>query len=651
MRLVDVHLDADRPLHVVLHPRLTVVTGDVVACRRLTEVLARAFALAGSELAGTIEYSGFPSPLDPTTVVSLDLHGEGLLVATPADLPAPSDRIRAEAIAEMTRRRDRAMEAAGSEDSNREALERRVQATDAAVTVGREEQEATRARLAELEAQLSDLGRRWANWDEELTEKRHQAESLRAVLSEQMQLAPEVLHNLDPASGSVRSIRMGMDLRPVRHLIERARGCGLLDDQMAGQLDGWLADVERGKAGVDPTVIAMRDEVAELEAAWTTLASVGVEDEHDVVEARSRHEELAGRLGALEELAKSGVLAERARSEIDSAHAERVRLESARGRGGQLDAAVAHESAVTAKYGFGSHLDYTIALSTRSVGDAVEATLDRVRAETVAASDALDAVRERAASSRSRLAERRAELRARLQEMAGVEASDLSMEAVSRIPALPQGLETIGAQVAQVVAGAQEQLRLLDSHVSEMAAQGSERSAAEAALGVEMAERRGMLEALEPLIERARAQHAEAESELAQADQRAAAAAADLAGIEEQLALLSDAEAGAYGPEEVPMVVNHLLPLVDPAVAEPLPVILADTFRPLGEAAVPALEAMTVAALRVQLIYVTDDPSVVGWARSLTPSAGELVRLQRPGWFQRRLARRSSGSRSDRVGS
>ena len=107
MRLVELHLDADRPIDLELHDRLTVVVADERTGRQIADLLGRAYILAGTEVTGTMDGGGFLTPLDPTAVVAQALDGDGLLTLTAADLPPPDtsrrDRARDAALAEITR--------------------------------------------------------------------------------------------------------------------------------------------------------------------------------------------------------------------------------------------------------------------------------------------------------------------------------------------------------------------------------------------------------------------------------------------------------------------------------------------------------------------------------------------------------------------
>ena len=642
MRLVDVHVESSRPIDLVLHPRLTVVTGDPVAAGRLAEVLARAFVLAGHDITGTVEYSGFHTPLDQIGVVSLDLQGEGFRVLDALDLPRPDQRHREQLLDELVDGQHR-WEAVVQELAAEVAqLARRAGATGAAARVGREELEATRNRRASLEAELAAARDRPSRIGGELAALREMEPEVSARLEQATAVESALVAQLSPSGGAVSALRMGDDVAAQLELLGTGERLGLVQPATAAAVSKWLQRLRKGTADPDPAVAGMLEEVRDLEQQWERVSAIGVEDEPAVREARQRHDALVSRRNALEELSASGILVERARSEIDAAHAERLRVEAERHRhGGGVERAIADEHTVCSRYGFDSYLDYTIALSTRSVGDAVQATLDRVRTEVVGAADALEAVREQAASARHVLTQRRAEAREHLRAQIGHDADSLSVEALRRIPALPAELAGIEAQAhAGVAAVAAEQSRTAADEVAlgeELAGLEARAVELEAVLAAEASAG----DRLASLVARAEAGHVEVEAALGDAQARSQAASTELAACVQQLSELANPTGNGYGAADIPMVISHVAPLVDPPGPDPVPVLMLDTFAPLGEHRVAALEATLVASVRVQIVYLTDDPEIIRWADQLTPSAGQVVRLPRPGWFQRRLARRS----------
>ncbi len=642
MRVVDVHTEGDGALDAVLHPRLTVLTGLQAECQELAQALAQAFVLAGNGLTGTVEYSGFHMPLDQTTVVSLDLQGEGFRVVTAGELPEPDHATTEDAAGDLEERRagwKRRLDAASQQVGS---LMPRVEATRAAVEVGRAELDAEGVARAELLQQSEQA----ANHPAELARK---VEAVQAELSAAdahvallTQLAPVVAAAFHADSEVMRRVRIGTEPAELRDLLGRAAASGLLSEGRVAELTDWLDSVAAGTARPNEALAEMLSEVDQLERRWAEVSAVGVEDEPPVVQARERLDVLTVRLSALEELAGSGILADRARSEIDAAHNERARIEGERHlRSGGLEEAVEAEQRVLSTYGFDSYLDYTIALSTRSVGDAVESTLQRVRTEQVGSADALEAARGAAAADRTALTDQRKALRERIQQNSGVDADSLTVDLLATVPALPGSLHLLGDEVqAGMNAHVQhrgELVAYLESIEAEQQS-GVDRPAALAARAEEHASRAA---ALAPLVDRAAQEHESAAVELVEAQRIVDEANERLAAIERQFASLALPDGDGYSAADVAAIVTGLTPTLDPHGSDPVPVLMVDTFSPLGSLATQALEATLVAAVRVQLVYITDDEAVIDWAERLSPSAGQLVRLGKPNWFQRRLARRA----------
>jgi hypothetical protein len=644
LRLVEVQVDGEHPIHVALHQRLTVVTGEAPACKLLAEALGRAFALAGTELSGTLEFSGFVSPLDQTTVISLDLPGEGLTVVTAADLPPPDRRHHDAELEAAMQHQARLYEEYQRLSEMRGQIARRLQATEAAAQVGTEEQDAIQRGLVEVRERITANEQGIREAEAALVDRQHLVVSLGERLAEQGVVLPAVVAALDPVEGAGTRLQLHDDVSAQRELVARARSCGLLDDQAATGIDGWLETVSLGTAPPDPAVGELRDEIESLERRWSEQAMVGVESDPEVVAARSRHDEMAARLSALEELSASGVLVDQARREIDEAHSERVRLEDGRGRSKALDDAIAKEEAATSKYGFGSYLDYTIALSTRSVGEAVQTTLDHAREEATRATELLSHARDRAAAVRHQLTEERAALRERFRELAGVDVEHLSLEDIQRVIAVPPELDGLGERLRGVAHALDLQRGAVTAEIDQLEQWRARLTADGEGLRKELSGLSDTSVALAPLIQAAWAQRAEVAGTDADLEQRISEMAEEWRSAESDLQALGADNPGVYSASDVPVITAHLGPLVDPPVSEPVPVVLADTFRSLGVHATSALESIMVSALRVQIVYITDDPAVLEWARSLQDSAGRLVRLQRPGWFQRRLARRGASS-------
>ena len=651
MRLVDVHIEGEQRLDLVLHPRLTVLTGVDAETHVLADALARAFVLAGNGVSGTVDYSGFQMPLDQTTVVSLDLQGDGFRVLTPTDVPEPEKGSVDVAASDLEQRRIGWLQRLEEAQTQVAALRSRLEATAAAVRVGQDE-------LAQAQAATSDLedAARQADSSPQETEARIAAtqQELAAAdthLLAATQFAPGFVGSFDPAGEAMRAVRIGVEPATHRDLLQRASEMGLLAPQRIAEIQRWLDAVAAGAAEPNPALAAMLEEIEELEGRWREISAVGVEQEPEVIEARERHDSLTQRLAALEELAESGILADRARSEIDAAHNETARIESERHRrSGGMETAAAAEADVLAKYGFDSYLDYTIALSTRSVGEAVKGTLERVRAEQVGAADALEAMRGSAAGRREGITAERDQLRQRIHARTGLAVEDLTVEVMATVPDIPASLGELGAELDAAVAGYSENrnqiLATLETLESELRG-GADRPAG---LRAQAEQQRQRTAALAPLVDQASREHDVVAGQMAEAERMVQEATERLGTVDRQLQALAMPAADGYAPADVAAIVTGLTPLIDPPGPDPVPVLMVDTYGPLGPLAPTALEATLVAAVRVQLVYITDDPTVIDWAEQLSESAGQLLRLGRPNWFQRHLSRRARGQPARMAG-
>ncbi|MGI9577820.1 MAG: hypothetical protein ACR2OH_06455 [Microthrixaceae bacterium] len=642
MRLVDVHVEGETTLDVVLHPRLTVLTGMQAETHLLADALARCFVMAGNGVTGTVEYSGFHMPLDQTTVVSLDVQGDGFRVLTQSQVPEPDQAGAEVAAADLEERRigwQRRFEAA---DAQRASLQTRLEATAAAVRVGQDELAGAQRAARELEATAQAAEDRPAELAERVAAVQAELDSADAHLSAGTQFAPRFAAAFDPEGDAIASIRIGSDPAMHRNLVGQATDMALLAPARLADLEGWLDAVASGEAAPNPALAAMLEEIKALESRWQEVSSVGVENEPAVVEARGRLEALSQRLYALEELAESGILADRARTEIDAAHNETVRRESERHvRSSGVEEAAGHEADVLATYGFDSYLDYTIALSTRSVGDAVKGTLDRVRTERVGAADALEAVRAEAAARRDELSEERRQLRERIRVRTGLAAEELTVDVLATVPELPSWLGVLAAELDASLGSYRENRARILSSLETLEGEQLDDVDRPTRLRLEAEQQHKRAVALAPLVDQAAREHDVVGGQMAEVDRTMEEATERLHAVDRQLAALAMPEADGYAPADVAAIVTGLTPLIDPPGPDPVPVLMVDTYAQLGSLTASALESTLVAAVRVQLVYITDEPTVLEWAEQLSPSAGQLVRLGKPNWFQRRLSRRA----------
>lgn len=605
----------------VLHPRLTVVWGEPGQLAELTALLESLYSGAGSTVGGTVEYSGFAMPLDQTTVVSLDVHGSGLRTVDLSLLEQSRSRIRADLAARVDARLGELDARSRLLAEEAESLRRRKAAAAAASAAVSDELDQCGHLLEDLverhESAVRAPGELRSAIDAAREEERLGGHAL-AVAEE---LAPSVLDALDPMGPSVVALRLGSDCTGQEATLAEARSAGLLPEDHAAALGQWFAEVGTGTAEVSQHVMGMLDEIQLLEQEWEELSARGVEGDLVVTEARERLAEVAVRTSNLEELAGSGLIAERARSAIDAAH------EAA-------DAAEEHR--VLELYGFDSYLDYTIALSTRSVGDAIEATVDRARAESVRATDALEMAREQAAAALGELNDRRSALRRRIADATGAEPESLSPDVLATIPQLPKELLDAPSVVEaslQALRGRLEASReVLAERVSEL-----DDLVDPEVIRIELETARGRLADLEVLLVQAEQVHDQAVELLERSGSEA-----DALSAEREELLAEGSVLGTGGTESTATEVAVMIRAVTEQVAcgggEPMPVLLTDSFSSFGRSATEVLDAVVTATPGVQFVYLTHDESVVSWAKRLGAGDGALVRLGRRRWLGRRLA-------------
>lgn len=606
----------------VLHPRLSVITGDAEELTELADLLANLYSSAGSVVGGGIEYSGFHMPLDQTAVVSLDLHGRGMRSLDAALLEQTRTGMRTDLMAEVQSRLAEVESTIRVRDGEVDALHRKRAASEAATVAVAEELRAGNSLLESLVAQheLALEGPRELN--KAIDDARGERVRAESALGRAEQLAPTVLGALDPDGAGMAALRLGTEAPDLVDTVARAEAVGLLEAPLAEFLTTWLHEVAAGTAEPSLSISAMLEEIERMEREWEELSARGVEGDQEVLEARERHEEVTVRAANLEELASSGLLAQRARSEIDAAHEAADDLE---------------EHRVLQSYGFDSYLDYTIALSTRSVGEAIEATVERVRVELVRATDELEAAREQAAAVRSELNERRDALRERVIAATGSDPGSLSPEVLATIAEVPAELQEVPGAVQSALEALRSELAQAAASESELHAR-SEELVDPQVIEAELDEQRRRIAALEPLLGQAQEVHEttaqaleQLESELDVLQQERAELVAERAVLE-----TSGAEPSAT---EVAVVIRAATEQIVVLDGEPTPVMLEDTFRSSGSTAAEILEALVASVAGVQLVYLTQHETVLSWAKKLPTESGSLVRLGRRRWLGRRLAR------------
>ncbi len=622
MRVAEITHDESPWSPLVLHPRLNVIFGEASAIDDLEAILNDLYSSAGGAVGGSIEYSGFQMPLDQTAVVSLDLHGRGMRSLDPVDLEDACRAMRAGLVSGSQSRLEDVDTRIAQMGEDLEALRRKRAAAEAALSAVSDEL----AHSSELIDELIERQEQALVRPEELRREIEQAvnalDVAASTLAEAETVAEEVSERLDPNGSTITALRLGDATSGLVGLVEQADAMGLLDPDTASSLSVWLSEVAAGTAETSSSITEMLDEIQELESRWSELAARGVEGDQEVVDARERQRETAQRTENLEQLVSSGLLAERARQEIDAAHDSSDDEEEAR---------------VLSLYGFESYLDYTIAISTRSVGEAIEATVVRARAETVRATDILEAAREEAAKVRHALNLQREALRVRVTSSTGVDPESLSSEALAAIPELPAVLEEVVPRCQVSLERLRDDCNRIESEVTELRRE-LDAVPDPVEIAAEADSERERMAAFEPLLPQAETIHAETQTALEASEISLEALRTTRAELIAERAVYETAS-DALGPGDVAVMIHAAVAEILIPDAEPTPVLLADSFAQMGAAACDVLEAVSAEIDRTQLVYLTSDDDLAGWAKHLPADVGKLHRISPKRWLGRRLAR------------
>jgi hypothetical protein len=631
MRLVDIHLDADRRLDLQFRGRLTVVVADDVARDRLAGVLANAFVLAGTELTGTVDAGDYLTPLDPTAVVALDLPGDGLPVLGPGRLPEVDHGELRRRRAEVEARRDALVAESERAAAATAAGRRRVDLAGTAVTVGRAELDDAERRVEEAAADLDAATAR-------IDELPGALEAARAAV-DRAELRLRELQDLARVLGEVPRIGVVPDHAALGELLPRCGELAAAPEEVLAAVASWCAAVATGAAEVHDRAAALADEVAEVDRAWAELSARGVEGDDEVVAAVAALADAGAHLADLQALADEGVLGERVRREVEDAHEALVALRGRHGRdGGTLAAAEATEAEALARYGFDSYLDFTIAVSTRSAREVAEERLAAAAAAAAAAEAALEAARAAAAARRDHLAAVREAHLGAVVELLGHRPEGSIVDALRTVPGVPSDVADLAATVAATVVGAEADLTDARASVDGIRAElddvpdGRDRAAGRLA---EAVERR---DAVEELVVRAGIALAAERSGLGDHEADEAELVAELASVDEERRRLELAADG-LGAEELRLLGAAVEELVATHARGVLPVVLHDLLAPLGPDAAVAVLGRLAVADGGQLLYLTADRCLADWARS-ADGVG-LVELRRPGWLRRHVPRRA----------
>lgn len=640
MRLVELHLDADRPIDLVLHARLTVIIADDVAGQRIASVLARAYVLAGLEVAGTLDAGGYMTPLDPTAVVALNLDGDGLRTLTSADLAPPDPYRREAARIAAQAERDRLEPLVDDARAELGRARRRHDATVAAVAAGQDELATSIERRDDLDTATAALEQRPPELERELAAAAAAVDAAVARIEELVAVREALVDELGP-SGDAAHLRMGDDVSALVDLVERGAAIGGISAETHPEVLGWLVAVQDSSAPVHPDAEGLIRDSADIERAWEVAAAAGVEGDAEVEAASRRRKALSEQRELLDGLARSGMLGDTAKSEIEAAHVAVTKAHGHHSR--EHDQALAGEDEVLARYGFDSYLDFTIATSTRSVGQKAQAKLRSVTDELASAERDLVRSREDAAARLQALADQREPVRERIAAFLGSWPDGPAEPLLAAIPAVPAAVAAVSGELDASVDAARDEARRYREVIQEL---DDERGTLEIR-GQELTAQRAHIDeritGIERLLSKAEPEVAAAAVRVDDSAAAANGAAAELAAARHASEELDDAAADTYTAEDIPAVIDALMSRLDPWAPEPMPVVLHDTLAPLGADGVTAvLSALLAGASRTQLIYISDDRSLRPWAEGMASSQVACVELHRPRWLQRRLGRRAA---------
>jgi hypothetical protein len=642
VRLVDLQVGAERGVHLELHPRLNVVVAGAAVQERIASLLGRAYVLAGSEVTGTVDGGGYLTPFDPTAVVALDLVGDGLPLIGPGDLPAPDPTAlrtaRDAAAAEVEVVREQLRRAVDERDH----LFRLRDATAAAVAAGAEERDGCLARLADVDQTVAALDQRPAAIAAERTVAVDAADAATRRLHELHGVREELAAALGPAEDGA-AIRMGTDTAALAAIVDRAAGLGGLRADQHVEVQRWLADVTSGTAPVSAAAQALIAEVQAIETAWQQVASAGIEGDPAVAALAAERADIGGNHDVLVGLSASGLLGDTAKTQIDAAHVAVLQAGK-----GQQDAAVAAELEVLARYGFDSYLEYTIATSTRGVGQAVEAKLAELTERISALDAALGQARTAAAARIEQLAAQREPAQQKVTAFLGFRPDGSSLDHLTRVPEVPHVVMRLTLTVDEAIEAANDEV----VRYREMVAELDEEERTLSVRAGELADQRQQLTAriadLEEVLGRA-APEADALVARSQAADAAAVAAGEaVAAALAEVDRIDGLPLDRYTRDDVPAVIEAIIGRLDPWSPAPPPVVLSDTFAPMAaDDAVAALEALVTRAERNQVLYLTSNAGVRDWARTLDPAVGRVVVVSQGRWSPRRLGRKVLGRRAD----
>lgn len=641
MRLVDLEVGAQKRLHLELHPKLTVVRAAASTREQLASVLARAYVLAGTEVSGVVDGGGFLTPFDPTAVVALDLAGDGLDIIDPSELeppdPAPRIAARHAIVAELDRRGTEL----GDLETERDKLLQQRDDTQKRSAAGTVERNGLVERLEDLRSSSRAVQERLPALDRDASAAADAVELAAVRLDELRTIRAELVEALGP-DGDGSHLRIGDDTAELIGVVRCLGAVGGLRPDDLGRISGWLEAIRSGTAEVRSDALALAAEVSQFENAWQQAASVGIEGDPEVVRLVAERADIGENHDLLLGLSESGVLGEMAKSQIDAAHVAVVRASKA-----DSSTEVAHEAHVLERYGFDSYLDYTIATSTRSVGQAVEQRLAELVARVEHLDQALVDARAAAARRLEQLAAAREPAQERVTAYLGYRPEGSSLDHLARVPEVPQCVVRLTVTVDEAIERAREELVQHREVVSTLEAERTSLDGRALEIVEQQAKVRRRIVDVDADLARLEADRDSSEDRLARTEAAVATCGQQIDDANAALQQFDRCDGPVYSDADIEHVVEALVARIDGDRDDGRAAVLVDAFALFsGEDVTVALQVLSERVQRGQLIYLTDDARVVDWARRLDPAAGRLVSVGNGRWLARRLARRSRGRRS-----
>jgi chromosome segregation ATPase len=482
---------------------------------------------------------------------------------------------------------------------------------EALVTAASERCEHAAAAVADVLAGIPDLDEDVESGSRTVAAAIEQSEELQELCAVFRSLTRRVGA---PVVGGAEQDQLAADLDDLADRVDR------VDRVDCHPLRRWAATLRDRTAALLPQAAELLAELEDADAAWRSSRQGDPSADPQVVEAESRLAEARRAADELERHARTGAMAEQARRAIETAHAQRVRLEEMGRKADQeqLAAAWAAEDAALSRVGFTSVLDYRIAMSSGSLATLVnkhrETAEQRVAEASAALQNELDAASERIADLRAR----REELADRAARLVG-DVSGEPRETLRSLLVVPAEISELASEFDRLLTHADDQLDRsrseLDAALVGRAEADHRLAAAEEALGrlrlaLANADRdRGIAaasveRALEAL-DGARERLSELDREVEESDARATElrgrrySQADVEELRDALTGLVGEQALHIGDEAGPSALVLNDPLVDLECEDALAIF----------------DTVAAMASEVPLIYVTSRPELLDRAR------------------------------------